>query len=110
MGGPEMAPQTPHVRSAPAQPGRSSKPPTLGAPRRSRGTARYSDRLLPRGEGRVFDEPPAQRSLPRDLHDLVDLDLDRALGSRQPSAIRNLPDDPPPSRQLDRRPRVQGHE
>src|SRR5438094_10008016 len=76
MGGPEMAPQTPHtfgaarhsrvaplthphVRSAPAQPGRSSNPPTLGAPRPSRGTARYSDRLVapPRatdaGTGRV---------------------------------------------------------
>jgi hypothetical protein len=31
MGGPEMAPHTPH---------------TLGAPRPSRGTPRYSDRLL----------------------------------------------------------------
>src|SRR2546427_309534 len=31
-----------NVRSAPAQPGRSSKPHTLGAPRPSRGTPRYS--------------------------------------------------------------------
>src|SRR5439155_25738987 len=35
-GGPEMAPTPPSVRSAPAQPGRSSKPPTFGAPRHSR--------------------------------------------------------------------------
>src|SRR6267143_3359004 len=73
MGGPEMAPQfkwgprhgpqTPNARSGPGNPGRSSThpqrserpgkpgplldpPPTLGAPRPSRGISRYSDRLL----------------------------------------------------------------
>src|SRR5882724_9537984 len=101
---------TPRARRAPAKPGRSSKPHTLGAPRRSRGTPRYSDRLLPRVERRVFDEPPAQRPLPRELHDLVDLDLDRTLGPRQPGAIRNLPEDPRASRQLERGARVEGHE
>src|SRR5204863_1211773 len=116
MGGPEMAPHTPQRSSRPAKavarldPPRSPKPHTLGAPRRSRGTPRYSDRLLPRVEGRVFDEPPAQRPLPRELHDLVDLDLDRSLGPRQPGAIRNLPEDPRASRQLERGARVEGHE
>src|SRR5258708_24618047 len=42
MGGPDMAPQPPTARSAPGNPWRSSitHPPTLGAPRRSRGTPR----------------------------------------------------------------------
>src|SRR5438445_4222981 len=123
MGGPEMAPHTPQRSSRPGEavarldpqrssrpgeavarldPPRSPKPHTLGAPRRSRGTPRYSDRLLPRVEGRVFDEPPAPPPLPRELHDLVDLDLDRTLGPRQPGAIRNLPEDPRASRQLER--------
>src|SRR3989442_10241831 len=43
MGGPEMAPHTPH---------------TLGAPRRSRGTPRYSDRLLAK---LAAPREPAQR-------------------------------------------------
>src|SRR5712692_3406145 len=61
MGGPDMAPHTPRrsehpgeagalldppdARSTPAKPARSSIPPTLGAPRRSRRAPRSSDRL-----------------------------------------------------------------
>src|SRR2546421_8627486 len=42
-GAPKWPPIPPNVRSAPAQPGRSSTPPpALGAPRRSRGTPRYA--------------------------------------------------------------------
>src|SRR6267142_6153326 len=46
MGGPEMAPHTPHT------------PHTLGAPRRSRGTPRYSDRLLVRPPATPPFSPP----------------------------------------------------
>src|SRR2546430_14277812 len=51
MGGPDMAPQTPQTFGAPGMnPGAplSPSPHTLGAPRRSRGTRRYFERLLAR--------------------------------------------------------------
>src|SRR6267142_1780142 len=48
MGGPEMAPHTPHA---------------LGAPRRSRGTPRYSDRLLS-GAPKWPPIPPHARGAP----------------------------------------------
>src|SRR2546421_4528642 len=46
MGAPKWPPKPPSARRAAAKPWRASTPPTLVAPRRSRGAPRFTDRLL----------------------------------------------------------------
>src|SRR3989442_15647565 len=58
MGGPDMAPQV--LQAKGATPPSDSPGHTLGAPRRSRGTPRYSDRL--RANGGPRNGPPGSSS------------------------------------------------
>src|SRR6266545_2777660 len=61
-------------------------------------------------EGRVPEEAPAERTLAVDLHDLVDLDLDRSLRAREPGEVRAIPENARPPGELKRGPRVEVHE
>src|SRR5215831_15508555 len=73
-------------------------------------TGRGAERALARIERRVIQETPAERAPARDLHDGVELDLDRTLGALQVGELLALPEKTRPARQLKGRARVEVHE
>src|SRR3989442_8856819 len=88
-------PDPPTARRAPAKPWRASTPHTLGAPRRSRGTPRYSDRLRERcGAPKWPPRPPNRSSRPGEA--VARLDPPHARGAPakpwHPSILRQAPE------------------
>src|SRR5262249_4136844 len=55
---------------------------------------------LTRVEGGILEKSPAYRAVSRDLHDLVDRDVKRALGARQVAELLLVPQNPRAARQL----------
>src|SRR5207244_1252336 len=74
-------------------------------PRAGNGPARME--RLARIEGRVLDEAPAERARAGDLHDLVDLDLDRAVGAGELGNVLAGPENARAPGELARRARLE---
>ena len=116
MGGPEMAPHTPSARRAPAKPWRASTRRALLNPTRS---GRRGEAVAPldtptgsyrglKGEYSTNRQPSGP--CPASSTTSSTSTSTARSAPRQPGAIRNLPEDPRASRQLERGARVEGHE